>query len=429
MRYQFIDSSLFRRNRGKLLSKLEENAVAIIHSNDEMNRSGDQNFGYRQSSNLFYLTGIEQEKSVLVLLPGHSDEKMRETLFIRKGNKSLETWVGHKYTPNEASEISGIKNVKCLDELNSFLQEQLIKRQIVYVDVPEFLKYKADTEFRGERYLQVLRDDYPLHRFERLFPVISDLRMTKEPEEVELIKRACSITGAAFQKVLSTLKPGRMEYQVEALITHEFVYNGASGHAYLPIIASGENACVLHYITNSKPCKDGDLLLLDFGAEYANYASDLTRTVPVNGRFSARQRELYEATLRVYRFALQQIKPGTTINKIHVEVCKKWEEEHVKLGLYTPEDIKTNKGDDSLWLRYYMHGTSHFMGLDVHDVGGKDDILKPGMVLTCEPGIYIPEEKTGIRIETDVLVTENGKIDLMAEVPVEPEEIESIMSK
>ncbi|MBN2613410.1 MAG: aminopeptidase P N-terminal domain-containing protein [Bacteroidales bacterium] len=429
MRYQSIDPLVFKKNRKKLLGRLENNAVAIVHSNDEMNRTGDQNFRYRQSSNMFYLTGIEQEKTVLVLLPGHPDEKMREILFIRKGNKSLETWEGQKLTLAGAAELSGIKNVKWLDGLNTLIQEQLIKRDLVYVDVPEYHKYRADNRFRGERFLRELRDEYPLHLFGRLFPVISDLRKIKEPEEVELIKKACEITGAGFYKALRTIKPAMMEYQVEALLTYEFIFNGASGHAYHPIVASGENACVLHYITNNKPCKDGDLVLMDFGAEYANYASDLTRTIPVNGRFNKRQRALYDATLRVYRFALQLIKPGTTINKIHQEVCRKWEDEHISLGLYSIEDLKKNNGDDALCQRYYMHGTSHFMGLDVHDAGGKDDILKPGMVLTCEPGIYIPEENTGIRIETDVLITETGIIDLMEKVPVEPEEIENIMNK
>ena len=251
--------------------------------------------------------------------------------------------------------------------------------------------------------------------------------MQKEEKEIEIIKKASKITENAFKKVLNSVKPDIKEYEIEAILTHEFIRQGATGHAFPPIVASGESACALHYVENDKICKDGDLILIDFGAEYANYASDCSRTFPANGKFTPRQRELYDAVLRVMKFARGLMVPGTTINKYHKEVCKKWEEEHIKLGLYTREDVEKHTGEDPLWFNYYMHGTSHFMGLDVHDVGGKDDILKPGMILTCEPGIYIPEEKTGIRLENDILITESGNIDLMADIPIEPDEIEQLM--
>ena len=429
MKKYHFDSSMFVRNRKKLLMSLKKNVIAIIHSNDEMHRSGDQNYKYRQSSDLFYMTGINQEKTILVIVPDHPDEKLREILFIRKSNKNLETWEGHKLTIQEAKDISGIITVKWDDEFDPFLREQLVRCETVYYDVPEYPKYKPDTEFRSQRLFKDIRENYPLHHFERLFPVIAKLRQIKDPLEIKVIEKACKITADAFSRILKFIKPGIFEYQVEAEITYEFIMNGAVGHAYPPIIASGENACILHYITNDKICKDGDMLLMDFGAEYANYSSDLTRTVPVNGKFNKRQRAIYDATLRIFRFAQSMMKPGTTINKIHKEVCQKWEAEHIGLGLYTERDVKNNKKDEPLWSKYYMHGTSHFIGLDVHDVGSKDDELKAGMVITCEPAIYIPEEKIGVRLENDMLITENGNIDLMKDIPTEPEEIEQLMNK
>ena len=424
-----IDSSLFVNNRGKLLLSLKKKSIAIIHSNDEMHRSGDQNYKFRQNSNLFYLTGINQEKTILVMMPSHPDKKLQEILFIRKSHKNLEIWEGHKLTLSEARSISGIETVKWDDEFDSFLREQMVQFGTIYFDVPEYPKYKPDTKFRGQRLLKYLREDYPLHHFERLFPLITELRQIKEPLEIELIKKACKITADGFLRISKFIKPGIFEYQIEAELTHEFITNGANGHAYPPIIASGENACILHYIVNDQLCKDGDMLLMDFGAEYANYSSDLSRTLPVNGKFTKRQKAIYDATLRIFRFAQELMKPGTTINQIHKEVCKKWEDEHIHLGLYSKQDVNNNTKNEPLWSKYYMHGTSHFMGLDVHDVGGKEDILKPGMVITCEPAIYIPDEKTGVRLENDILITEDGCIDLMKEIPIEPEEIEELINK
>lgn len=422
-----LTTSFFKGNRKKLSLLLKQKSIAIVHSNDEMHRTGDQNYPFRQNSNLFYLTGINQEKTTLILAPDYPDENLREVLFIRKSDKTLETWEGKKLSTDEAREISGIKNVKWIENLDAVLRELLYFAEIIYFDNPEALKYKSDNPYRSERYLKTIKKNYPLHNYERMFPLLAGLRMIKEPEEIANMKKACSITRDGFLRILKTTKPGMMEYGIEAELTHEFIRLNADGHAYPPIIASGKNACVLHYVTNKEQCKDGDLLLLDIGSELNNYASDLSRTIPVNGRFTKRQRELYDATLRVFKFAKSLMKPGTTINKIHDQVCKKWEEEHILLGLYSYDDVKNSK--ENLWFKYYMHGTSHFLGLDVHDVGKKTDELKPGMVITCEPGIYIPEENTGIRLENDILITEEGNIDLMESIPIEADEIEQLMKK
>lgn len=272
-----------------------------------------------------------------------------------------------------------------------------------------------------------IKEKYPLHHFERLAPLLQNLRMKKSETEIKLIRKAAKITNEAFRNVLGSMKPGMKEYEVEAILTHDFIRSGAKGHAYAPIVASGKNACVLHYIENDCTCGSGELVLMDFGAEYANYAADVSRTIPASGKFSKRQFELYNATLRVFKLARSLMKPGTTINKLHAEVCKIWEEEHIKLGLYSAGQVKDHKGENPLWFNFYMHGTSHFLGLDVHDVGTKDTVLEPEMVLTCEPAIYLAKEKTGIRIENNILITEEGNIDLTEDIPLEAEEIEQLM--
>jgi Xaa-Pro aminopeptidase len=427
MRYSKIETRLFKKNRAKLISKLNKNSIAIIHSNDQMPRSGDQYFPYRQNSNLFYLAGIIQEKTSLILYPDHNNTDLREILFIRKSNTKLEIWEGEKLTMEEAKEISGIKAIKWLDEFDSVLSDIMTKADNVYIALPENPKFNPEVIVKELRFTNELKNKYPLHCYKRLTPLLNKLRLIKEPEEIELMKKACAITRDAFIRVLRFIKPGVMEYEIEAEITHEFLKRGSDGHAFQPIVASGKNACILHYIKNNQKCRDNDLALLDFGAEYANYAADCSRTIPINGRFSGRQKELYESTLRVFRFAKSIMKKGTTINKLHKEVCAIWEEEHIKLGLYTRKEVKNQDKNKPLWAKYYLHGTSHFLGLDAHDAGNKDVEFKAGMVLTCEPGIYIPEENTGIRLENDILITEGGNSDLTGNIPIEPDEIESIM--
>ncbi len=428
MRYRPINPELFEKNRERLEKKLKPHALAVINSNDEMPRNGDQCFPFRQSSDMFYLTGLDQEKCILTLFPNHPVESMREIVFTVKTNDHMVTWYGHKYTLEQVSAVSGVKTVKWLDDFDATFRDLMARAHSVYLNQNENPRFATDVPSRDLRFIQQLRADYPLHEFMRLSPLLTELRMVKDEEEISLISRACEITGNAFGRVLNFVQPGVMEYEVEAEITHEYIRNGASGHAYPPIIASGKNNCILHYNQNDQECRDGELLLLDFGAEYANYAGDCSRTIPVNGKFSPRQRQVYEAVLRVLRKALKMLVPGTTIDKYHAEVCKIMEKEMIGLGLFTAEEVKNQDPDNPLFFKYYMHGTSHFMGLDVHDVGSKQQPLTKGMVLSCEPGIYIPEEGFGIRLENDILVN-HEPIDLMAHIPIEPDDIEALMKR
>ncbi len=429
MRYPKIEPGLFVRNREKLVAKLEKNSVAILYANDQMVRSGDQYFTYRQNSDFFYLSGIEQEMSVLLICPGHPDPARRVLLFLRKPESRLETWEGKKLDKKFAAEISGIAAIHWLDEFESVSRPLIFGVRNIYFNIPEREKFKPQYPLRDERMMLEIKTWYPSHEFKRLALFMTELRLVKEREETNLIREAVAITKAGFKRVLGFVTPGLYEYEVEAELTHEFLRGGCVGHAYPPIIASGGNACMLHYIKNDQICKDGDLLLMDFGAEYANYAADCTRTIPVNGKFTKRQRELYNACLKVLRSACLLFKPGTTIDEINNEVGRLWEEEHVRLGLYSVRELREQPKEYPLYKKYYMHGTTHFMGLDVHDVGSKQEALKPGMVLTCEPGIYIPEEKTGIRLENDLLISEDGNTDLMNEFPIEAEEIEELMRR
>ncbi len=429
MKYNRISTGLFIKNRSKLEKELLPASTVILHSSDEMHRNGDQNFRFRQSSDFFYLTGIDQEKSILLMNPNHPDEKSREILFIRNASPEQVTWNGYRLSLSEAAEVSGIKNVRWLEDYEKMLPEIMYRSQNIYLNIQEHTKYIPDVESRDVRMAKQIQSDYPLHSYHRLAPVLSNLRVIKEPEEIEIISKAAAITRDAFLRVLQFTKPGVMEYEVEAEIIHEFIRQAANGHAYEPIIASGANACILHYIDNNRVCRDGDLVLMDFGAEYANYAADLTRTIPVNGRFSPRQAKVYDANLRVLKEAIKRMKPGVLLSDFNKEVGNLWEEEHIKLGLYSLEDVKKNRQPQALWTKYYMHGTSHSIGLDVHDTFDKTETFRPGMVFSCEPAIYIVEEGLGIRLENDILITENGNIDLTGDIPVEREEIEALMAK
>lgn len=427
-RYNSINSNFFITNRRKLTEKIKPDSIVLVFASFQMPRNGDQYFTYRQNSDFFYLTGIEQEKSILLIAPDANQNDLKEILFILKSNETLEIWEGHKLTLQEASETSGIKTVKIVDDFESTLHILMSKIENVYFNIPENPKFRPEIENRDQKWANALRNKYPAHQFERLAPIMQSLRLKKSNPEIELLKKAIDITNNAFMQVLKTLKPGMKEYELEAIITSEFIRSGSSGHAYPPIIAGGKNACILHYIENACSCIDGKLLLMDFGAEYANYSADLSRTIPVNGLFNKRQKDLYNAVLRVFNFAKTIMKPGITINEIQHQVCKSFEEEHIRLGLYTKNDVINNKGETPLWNKYFMHGISHFLGLDVHDVGNRETKLEEGMVITCEPGIYISEEGIGIRIENNILITINGNIDLMKSIPVEADEIEYIMN-
>jgi Xaa-Pro aminopeptidase len=420
---------LFVHNRSKLVPHLKKSSLAILHSNDEMPRNGDQFFPFRQNSDLFYLTGINQEKTVLALCPDHPIQKNREILFILKPNPQFETWHGKRLTKTEAIEISGIQNIVWIEEFESVLAELVFYSENIYLNQYENTKYISEVDSRDKRFISLIKEKYPTRNIERLFPILTELRLIKEPEEINMVRHASLITEKAFRRVLNYVKPGVAELEIEAELSHEFRINRAQGHAFYPIVASGENACILHYIENRQVCKDGDLVLLDFGAEFNNYAADCSRTIPVNGRFTPRQKQLYNAVLNVFNRAKSLMVKGATIALINKQVCKLFEEEHVKLGLYSVEDIHKQDADNPLYANYFMHGVSHFLGLDVHDVGSRYQTLEPGMIITCEPGIYVREEGIGIRIENDILITEEAPIDLMQQIPVEVEELEELMSK
>ncbi len=427
MRYQSINNQFFRDNRKNFMKQMQKGAFAVFYSNDQCPRNGDQYHPFRQNSDFFYLTGIEQEKSILILSPDCPNEKLREALFLLKTNETLEIWEGHKYTEKEARETSGISNIYWLDDFEAALKEVMSYFDHVYLNSNEYIKFFPDVETRETRLGKTLQAQYPLHTYHRSAPLLTRQRLIKSPQEIDLIKKACEITNKAFRRVLQFTRPGVWEFEVEAEISHEFTGNRAGGHGYAPIIASGKSACVLHYTENDKACQEGDLLLMDFGAEYANYTADLSRTIPVSGKFTRRQKELYNTVLRVQKEIKKLYVPGNTINDLNNKTNELMEREMVRLGLLKEEDVKKQDKDNPLFKKYYMHGVSHFMGLDVHDVGAKHEPFKPGMVLTCEPGIYIPEEKTGIRIENDLLITDGEPVDLMADFPVEAEEIEKLM--
>jgi Xaa-Pro aminopeptidase len=428
MRYLPIDKEMYIRNRAKLVEKLKPGSLAIVNSNDEMPRSGDQTYIFRQNSDMFYLTGLDQEKCILTLCPGHPVASMREMLFTVKTNDLMVTWNGHKYTMEQVRQVSGIQTVKWLDDFEITLRDLVSRVQVIYLNQNEYPKFITDVPLRDNRFALKMCQDFPVHSYERLAPLITDLRLVKEPEEIMQIQKACDLTNEGLRRVLKFVKPGIKEYEVEAEFSHEFIRKGSQGHAYPPIIASGANACILHYNTNFNNCNDGDLLLMDVGAEYGNYAADMTRTIPVNGKFSTRQRQVYDAVLRVLKTAAAMLKPGTTIDAWHTEACKLMEKELIGLGLISGDDVKNQPADSPAFFKYYMHGTGHFMGLDVHDVGTRQTKFEIGMVMTCEPAIYIPEEGIGIRLENDIMVAE-VPVNLMAAIPIEPDEIEELMRR
>jgi Xaa-Pro aminopeptidase len=428
MKIEKLTPTLFSRNRQKVMQDFKPRSVAILHANDELLRNGDQHFPYRQNSDLFYLTGLNQEKCILVLCPDHPDPNKHEILFTIKPNPVIETWTGHKYTKNEVADISGINNVKWLEDFEMAFRELALYSDNIYVNLNEYQKYQSDVSYVECRLTEKLKSDFPAHQFERLAPILTKYRMVKEDKEIEWISEACKITQKAFERVLQFVRPGVMEFEIEAEMTHEYLINGARGHAYQPIVGSGENALVLHYIENNSKCKDGDLLLMDFGAEYNNYAADCSRTIPVNGKFSARQKECYEAVLRVQKEATKLFVPGNTLDGVNKEVSKLMEAEMIKLGLFSGEEMKEQKTEHALLRKYLMHGVTHFIGLDVHDVGDKYTPFEKGMVLTIEPGLYIKEEKIGIRIENNIMV-DDVPVDLTANIPREVNEIEEIMNQ
>lgn len=428
MKYEVLPTELFELNRRRFVREMEPGSIAIFHSNDLMPRSGDSYFPFRQNADLFYLSGLDQEETVVVLFPDCVKEGFRELAFIKRTNDHIRRWEGEKYTKEQARAVSGIQRIHWLDEMDGILHELNLLARNIYVNLNEHDHFRSEVPTRNLRFARQLKERYPAHQFQRAQPVLKKLAMIKTTYEVEVIRQSIDITGKAFNRVLKMVRPEVAEFEIEAEITHEFLRNRANGHAYEPIIASGANSCVLHYVQNNRVCADGDLLLLDFGAEYANYAADLSRTIPVSGRFTRRQRAVYDSVLSVLKAARQMLVPGVLLEEYHKEVGKLMESELVGLGLLDAADIKNQDKNFPAYKRYFMHGTSHHLGLDVHDRGSRYDPIQAGMVFTCEPGIYIPEEDLGIRLENDILVTDHGPIDLMAEIPIEAEEIEELMN-
>lgn len=424
---KFLNSDFFQENRQFTSQKLAENSLAIVTSADELPRNGDQNHIYRQNSDLFYLTGINQEKTLLLISPNHPDPEKREILFIRPTNPTLETWEGRKLRKEEAAEISGIKTVKWLSELDSILPDLMYYAENVYFATNENLGYARFYDDADLRLLNILKKKYPLHNYQRLSKIIAKKRLIKTPHEISTLRHACDITKNAFQRVLKFVKPKVTEYEIEAEITHEFICSQVKNHAYQPIVASGKNACILHYTENKQTCKNGDLILMDFGAEFQNYAADLSRTIPVSGKFTKRQKAVYNSVLSVQKQAIKLMTVGQTINSLNKQVGELMQEELLKLKLITKDDIKKQTPENPAYKKFYMHGTSHFLGLDVHDIGTRDTKFEAGMVLTCEPGIYIPDENLGVRLENDILITNDKPLDLMQNIPIEADEIEEIM--
>ena len=429
MKYQAIDSSLFIGNRNKFKNNLKPNSLAVFVSNDIMPTNADGSMGFRQNSDLFYLTGIDQEETMLVIFPDVKDGRHKEILFVRETSELIAIWEGAKLNKQQATAASGIEHVYWFQDFDKIMQPFFSQAEHIYLNSNEHTRRSIAVETAQDRFNKALMAKYPLHRYERSAPVMQRIRAIKSTQEIDLIQQACDITEKGFRRLLSFIKPGVWEYEIEAELIHEFVRNRSQGFAYGPIVASGKNACVLHYVENNQQCKDGDVILLDVAAEYANYASDLTRSIPVSGKYTKRQKDVYNAVLRVHRAATKLLVAGQTFDKYNKAVGEMMTEELLQLGLLKTDEVKNQNPNWPAFKKYFMHGTSHFLGLDVHDVGFFYEPMQAGMVFTVEPGIYIPEEGLGIRIENNILVTTNGQLDLMQNIPVEADEIEALMNK
>lgn len=427
MRHLPISSDLFVENRAKLAKMLPPNSLAIVHANDVLPTNADGSLKICPNTDLFYLSGIEQEESILLIYPDAFEPKHREILFLREPTELLQIWEGQKLTQEAATAASGVTTVKWLKDFPQVLRDCMLGADQVFLNRNEHRRAAAVVQTRDDRFLLECQQQYPLHTYRRLAPLLHQLRAVKSGPEVDLIREAVSITKKGFERLLKFVKPGVTEHQVEAELAHEFISN-RGGFAYTPIVASGKNACGLHYIDNDQVCNDGDMLLLDVGSNYANYNADMTRTIPVNGKFTERQRDVYNAVLRTMRASIE----GAVVGKLHRdwqhEAQEMINEELVGLGLLTKEDVAKHTRDQPACKKYFMHGLGHPLGLDVHDVAPVDAPFAPGWVLTVEPGIYLPDEGFAVRLENDILVTENGPVDLMADIPVEVEEIEALMA-
>ena len=429
MKYHPIDRNLFIKNRRNFMEKMESKSLAVFNSNDIYPIGADSTMPFQQSRDIFYLSGVDQDKSILVLFPDAPLEKHREMLFLTETNDHIAVWEGEKLTKEKAFETSGIKNVFWLKDFEKVFFEVMTQCDTVYFNTNEHYRANVETETREDRFIKWCKEKFPAHRVAKSNPILQRLRSVKDPIELDLMQTACDITEKAFRRVLKFIKPGVWEYEIEAEYWHEMIRNRSKGFAYTPIIASGKNANVLHYIENNQQCKEGELILLDTGAEYANYSSDLSRTVPVSGRFTKRQKEVYNAVNRVKNDATKMLIPGADWAEYHKEVGKLMTSELLGLGLLDKADVQNEDPEWPAYKKYFMHGTSHNIGLDTHDYGLLYEPMKANMVFTVEPGIYLPAEGFGIRLEDDVVIREKGEpFNLMGNIPIEAEEIEEIMN-
>lgn len=430
MKYQQITSSLFTKNREKFSSKMAPSTLAVFNSNDIYPISADATMPFQQHRDIFYLSGVDQEESILVIFPTCSNEQHREILFLKETNEHIAIWEGAKLTKDQAFETSGIKTVYWLQQFPTIMKTLMAEATGIYLNTNEHLRADTTVETREDRFIKQVKIDYPAHQVYKSAPIMHAIRSVKETTELNLMQIACDITGKGIDRLLKFVKPGVWEYEIEAELAHEFLRNRSKGFAYTPIVASGRNACVLHYIENNQQCMDGDVILLDVGAEYANYSSDLTRCLPVNGRFTDRQRAVYNAVLRVKNEAQNMLVAGTILGEYQKEVGKIMESELLGLKLIDQTDIKNQDPAWPAYKKYFMHGTSHFLGLDTHDVGLWHEPIRENMVFTCEPGIYILEEGLGIRLEDDLVIQASGKpFNLMGSIPIEADEIETLMNQ
>jgi Xaa-Pro aminopeptidase len=427
MKYLPLDPLIFKQNRQRFMKKMQPASIAIFVSNDEIPSNGDAIYPFKQNSDLYWLTGIVQEDTMLVLFPDHPDLKYREVLILVRPNELKEKWDGKRLRAEEGKNISGVETVIWLDTSDALLQVWIHLANNIYLDTNENDRKSSLLQTREYRYVKETRKRYPLHQYFRAATILKELRAVKTPEEVQVIQHAIDITANAFKRVMKFLRPGVFEYEVEAEIQHSFLSQRATGPAYGSILASGENACTLHYISNNAECKDGNLILMDFGADYGGYNADLTRTIPVNGKFSKRQKQVYNACLHLHQFAKSLLKPGISINAYHILVGKEADIILQKIGLLSRSDVKNSTPENPAYWKYLYHGISHHLGIDVHDLGPRSEPLRTGMVLTVEPGIYIQEEKMGVRIENNIWLTKNGNRDLMKDIPITAEEIEAVM--
>ncbi len=427
MKYLPIPSKLYEQNRQRFIKKMKPNSIAIFPCSPVFPKSGDGTYGYKPDADVLWLSGIVQEKTIVVLYPDNPDKNAREVLVLLKPNELLEKWVGHKFRKDEATTISGIKNVQWLDGFDTMLQVMMNSVDVVYLNSNEHNRLDTELPRTDLLFVQDVMKKYPLHNYDRAARIMKEIRCIKTKEEVDVTKVAVDITHKALNRVLKFIKPGVWEHEIEAEITHEFLRNRATGHAYGCIIASGDRARTLHYEENNAECKDGELILMDFGAEYGNYNADLTRTVPVNGKFTKRQKEVYNACLAVHNHGKKILKPGILFQDYVKSINEEMEKQLLKIGLITKTDIKNQDPENPAFRKYFYHGVSHHLGLVVHDVGSYTEAVKEGMVFTIEPGIYIEEEQMGIRIENNIWITKNGNEDLFKNIPITVEEIEAAM--